>query len=481
MASRPPDQATDLPRLRVLGSRDKDRLHQAALTILARTGMEVHLAPARALLQEAGCRIRDDLLVTVPPGLVEKALASAPSSFTVFDRHGREAMEVGGRRSYFGTGSDLMYHHDPVTGRRREAVLEDVARAARLCQALEHIDFLMSYAFPSDLPPRRAWLKSLEAMVLNSTKPVVTVSDSVEDLARMWRIAAILRGGEDRAGSKPFLIHYTEPVSPLKHPGPSLAKLLYCAENRIPVTYSPAPIAGSTAPITPAGHLALGLAETLFGLVLHQLRAPGAPFILGMGPAVMDMSTSQCSYNAPEYYLAYVGFIEMSHYYDLPSWGYAGTSDSQLPDAQSAFEAGVLTYLAALCGANLCHDVGYLDFGRAGALEAIVLGEEYISQTRRFMEGLPVNEETLALEVIDQVGSRGHYLTQPHTLRHLRQVQWRPSLLNRQSFSQWRAKGAKPLEEVAREKRDALLAGAAPEPLNPALVERIRKVVENYK
>jgi trimethylamine--corrinoid protein Co-methyltransferase len=176
-----------------------------------------------------------------------------------------------------------------------------------------------------------------------------------------------------------------------------------------------------------------------------------------------------------------VGFIEMTHFYDLPSWGYAGTSDSQLPDAQSAFEAGVLTYLAALSGANLCHDVGYLDFGRTGALEAIVMGEEYVSQARRFMAGLPVNEETLALEVIDRVGPRGHFLTQPHTLKNFRQVQWRPSILSRDGFSQWQAKGARPLEESARAKRDAILAGSAPQPLDPVLARRIREVVRTFK
>ena len=203
--------------------------------------------------------------------------------------------------------------------------------------------------------------------------------------------------------SNPYFIHYAEPISPLKHPFHSLDKLLFCAEKHIPAIYSPAPISGSTAPITLAGHVAQGLAECFCGLVIHQLRAEGAPFLMGMGAAVLDMATSQCSYNAPEYYLAYMAMIEMSHYYDLPSWGYAGTSDSQIPDGQATLEAGLLTFLSAFSGANLNHDVGYLDFGRAASLDMVVICDEIIDQIRRMKRGIPVNDDMLALDAIREV------------------------------------------------------------------------------
>jgi trimethylamine--corrinoid protein Co-methyltransferase len=148
--------------------------------------------------------------------------------------------------------------------------------------------------------------------------------------------------------------------------------------------------------MTVAGHVVQGLAECFFGLVIHQLTAPGAPFLMGMGAAVLDMATSQCSYNAPEYLMAYMGMVEMSHYFDIPNWGYAGTSDAQIPDGQATFEAGLLTYLSTAAGSNLNHDVGYLDFGLTGSLEMIVIMDEVIDQIRRIQKG-----------IVDRRGSSG--------------------------------------------------------------------------
>ncbi len=469
------------PTLNFLTDQDKQRLHQAACHILSRVGMDIFHDKALNLLGAVGCALKGQRRVTIPAELVEKAIQSAPKSIKIFDRAGQEAMDLGGRRTYFGTGSDLLYAFDLDTGERRPAVLDDVRRAAAVCQALKNIDFIMSCAHPSDVAAWRAYLASFEAMVLNSTKPLVCTAEGAEDLSQMWAAAAIIRGGEEAARQKPYLIHYAEPTSPLKHSRTSLAKLLFCAAKEIPLVYSPAPIAGSTAPMTIAGHVALGLAECLCGLVIHQLSRPGAPFIMGVGPAVLDMATSQCSYNAPEYYLSYMAVIEMSHHYDLPSWGYAGTSDSQIPDEQAAFEAGVLTYLTTLAGANLNHDVGYLDFGRCGALEFLVMNDDFIGQARRFCQGVPIDDQNLALEVIEKVGPKGTYLAEEHTFQHFRRVQWRPNLLNRQGWDKWRAQGGKSYRQAARERLNHLLSAPPAPPLPPEASERIRAVVEAFR
>jgi trimethylamine--corrinoid protein Co-methyltransferase len=241
----------------------------------------------------------------------------------------------------------------------------------------------------------------------------------------------VLRGGDAPLRDKPYWVHLSGPISPLKHPFKSIDKLIFCARTGMPVIYCPAPIAGSTAPMTVAGHVVQGLAECLFGLVVHQLAAPGAPFLMGMGPAVLDMATSQCCYNAPEFLMAYLAVVEMSNFLDIPNWGYAGTSDSQIPDGQATFEAGLLTFLSAAAGSNLNHDIGYLDFARAGSLEMIVIMDEVIDQIRRIQQGIEIDEEQLAVEVIGQGGRQGQFLTHPHTLKHLRSTQWRPGIICR--------------------------------------------------
>jgi trimethylamine--corrinoid protein Co-methyltransferase len=248
----------------------------------------------------------------------------------------------------------------------------------------------------------------------------------------------------------------------------------------MPVIYCPAPIAGSTAPMTVAGHVVQGLAESLFGLVVHQLAAPGAPFLMGMGPAVLDMATSQCCYNAPEFLMAYLAVVEMSNHLGIPNWGYAGTSDSQIPDGQATLEAGLLTYLSAVAGSNLNHDIGYLDFARAGSLEMIVIMDEVIDQIRRMQQGIEIDEEQLAVEVIGQGARQGHFLTHPHTLRHLRSTQWRPTLICRRGHERWREEGGTTLLDRARERMAHILATHQPTPVPAeawAAMERIKKTV----
>ena len=470
------------PELRFLSPQDRRSLHQAVLQLLAQTGMQLQHDEALALLRDAGCEVEPQgeyHRVRLSPELVQRALDSAPSSIQVFDRAGAAALDLGGHRTFFGTGSDLLYTLDPGTRQRHRSLLEDVRRAARVADGLEQLDFIMSYATPSDVPPAESYLRSVHAMMQCSQKPIVCTADTRADLFAMWELAVVLRGSEQALRDAPYLVHYAEPVSPLKHPRSSVDKLLLCADKGIPAIYSPAPIAGSTAPMTVAGHVVQGLAECLCGLVMHQLRVPGAPFLLGMGPAVLDMATVECSYNAPEYYLSYLAVIEMSHHYDLPSWGYAGHSDSQLPDGQGVMEAAMISLLASLAGANLCHDVGYLDFGRMGSLEQLLIVNEVLSLVRRLNQGIPINDETLALDVIGEAAPTGNFLGHKHTRRNVRTTQWRPSLLSRLGHQQWQDAGATTLRERAAQQLEQALAHRAPQ-LPEAQQQQMAAIVQNF-
>ncbi len=468
------------PVLCFLSQEDQDQIYQAALRIISEIGMLVFQEEALTLLKNAGCSIEEEKLVKIPSTLVEHAVKTTPNNISVFDREGNPAMELGGYHSYFGTGSDLMYAVTAEGFERRLCSLADIRRAARVVDALPNLDFIMSFAHPHEVTANRAYLSSFLAMVENSTKPIVVTAECRNDLKEMWEIARILRGSADAVVEKPYFIMYGEPISPLKHPIHSLEKLLFCAEKRIPVIYSPAPLAGSTAPMSIAGHVAQGLAESFFGLVIHQLKAEGAPFLMGMGAAVLDMVTSQSSYNAPEYYMAYIAMIEMSHYVDLPSWGYAGTSDSQVPDGQATFEAGLETFMATLAGANLNHDVGYLNFGLSGSLDMIVITDEIIDMCRRMKRGIPVNDDTLALHAIRDVGHAGHHLIHPHTLKHLRATQWRPELINRKGYDQWEKEGKTTLLDRARQKLSKILTEHKPLAISEEKLQKIRKQVEEF-
>jgi trimethylamine--corrinoid protein Co-methyltransferase len=467
------------PRLSFLAESDKEKIYHAALTVLENTGMRLLHEDARKLLQDAGCQV-DGEKVRMPSTLVEQAVKSAPSNVAIFDRNGEHAMDLGGRRAYFGTGSDLMYHTD-ADGHRHHTRLEDIKRSAFVADALDNIDFIMSFAHPHELDPGRAYVESFLAMSLNSVKPIVNTAKGRHDLKAMWEITKVFRGGDVQLREKPYWIQYAEPISPLKHPFDSVDKLLFCAETGMPVIYSPAPIAGSTAPMTLAGHVVQGLAECFFGLVIHQLTSKGAPFLMGMGAAVLDMATSQCSYNAPEYLMAYMAMVEMSHYFDIPNWGYAGTSDSQIPDGQAMFEAGLLSFMATFAGSNLNHDVGYLDFGLTGSLEMVVIMDEIIDQIRRMQKGIPVDADQLALETIAAGAAQGQFLTQPHTLKHLRSTQWRPQLINRQGFEQWKMAGATSLLDRGKTRLNQILKTHQVKALDPQVQKEVQGIVDKYE
>ena len=464
-----------------LGDDDKRAIYDAALEIIGTVGMRVHQPAALELLGAAGAELVGDDLVRLPARLLERARSTAPAVVPVFDREGEPAMRLGGRRSYFGTGSDLMNVYDLETGQRRLAGLGDVTTAARLCDGLDNIDFVMSCAYPNDIADaHRAYVNEFRAMVTGTTKPMVVTAEGVADLEVMWRIACVLRGSAEALAAKPYFVMYGQPSSPLEHPRDSLDKLLFCADKGIPAIYSPAPLAGATAPITVAGHIAQGVAESLFGLVVHQLRKPGAPFVFGIGPAVLDMATAQSSYNAPEYLMTYLGAIEMARWLDLPNWGYGGTSDAQLVDAQAGLEAGELTLLAMMAGSNLNHDVGYLDYGMTGALELVVIVDEFIAMNRRLFAGVTVDRETLGLEVIAQAGPGGDFLSTRHTARHLRTAQWRPTIINRKSHERWLEDGGADLREQARRKALRLLATHTAPPLAPDVAARVDALVEGF-
>ncbi len=459
---------------------DKTAIYEAALEILGAIGQRVHHPEALGLLRAAGAEVVEPDLVRVPRELVEKARRTAPPVIEVYDRSGEHAMSLGRLNAYFGNGSAVTSVYDVKTGEHRPTVLADGEMAARLCDALPQVDFVMAYAHPGDFDPHVALLQSFRAMVKNTAKPLCVVAENGRDLAAMTGIAEAVRGGAAQLAAKPYFVLYLEPTSALSHPVDSLEKLLFCADRGIPAIYSPAPLAGGTAPITIAGQIAQGTAESLLGLVIHQLRNPGAPFVFGIGPAVLDMATSQSSYNAPEYLMGYVCAIELAKWLDLPNWGYAGTTDAQTIDAQAGMEAAELTFLSLVTGSNLNHDLGYLDYGMTGSLELIVLTDEFLAMNRKLVAGVEVTPETLAVDVIRDVGPGGDFLSHRQTAKQVRKAQWRPTILNRQGYVRWLEEGGLDLREKARLKALRLLEAHEPAPLPEEVAARIDELVAGF-
>ena len=465
------------PRLSMFTNQDCLRIHRASLAILHRTGVEVFGEAGLKLFKEAGANV-DGNRVRLPASLVEWALASVPGSFDLYRRGSVEvALHLDGQQVYFGPGSDTLRYLDPRSGERREFQMEDLIDTMHVLDGLPEIGFLMSVGIPRDVPAGRHYRYQFAAMLEGSTKPIVFVCNDLADIEAIAAMAAAAAGGMESLSAHPSLLHYSEPSTPLQHSREATEKLLFCARHRIPVTHSPAPMMGGTAPVTLAGAVALGNAEMLSGLVMHQLENPGAPFLYGHGVHHLDMKTMVSVYGAPEFQLARVMAAEMGRFYGLPVWGYAAHSDSKLIDAQAAVDAQFSIQVALLAKTNLNHDVGYLESGLTNSPEMMVLADEIISMNRKFMEGVSLEEEYLALDVIDQIGPGGQFMSSDHTMNHWREL-WTPQVFDRQRLERWEARGAKDVNARIREKTLALMEAHRPEPLPETVQAEIDRILQ---
>jgi trimethylamine--corrinoid protein Co-methyltransferase len=465
-----PDLPRVRPKMNMLSREDCLRLHQASLQVLHKTGVEVYSPSGLELLKKAGTAVTGNL-VKIPPSLIEWAIASAPDRFNLYKRGTNEvAIKLDGQACYFGPGSDTFRYLDPRSGRRRDFQLADIADCMRVCDALPEIGFVMSVGVPRDVPTETYYRYQFVTMIKNTTKPIVVVCDGREDVEAIANMAAAAAGGMDKLSQYPTFLVYSEPTTPLQHSLEATDKLLFCADHKIPVTHSPAPMMGGTAPITIAGAVVLGNAEMLSGLLIHQLQNPGAPFLYGHGVHHLDMKEMISVYGAPEFQLARVMAAEMAKFYSLPVWGYAGHSDSKVADGQAAADAQFSVMVALMAKTNLNHDVGYLESGLTNSPEMMVLTNEIISQTRRFAEGVRLDDEALALDVIDAVGPGGEFLSTDHTMAHWREL-WLPQIFDRQRLEPWQEKGSQTVNDRLREKTIALMDDHAVEPL-PDSIER---------
>ena len=465
-----------VPQLQMLHPGQCQTVHQASLEILQRTGAQVFHNEAVSLLRQAGATVGDDNLVRIPPALVDWALQAAPPTISLYRRGSADVgVRLAAGHVNFGTGSDCLHYLDPRSGAVRDFTAADVVDCVRLCDALPEINFVMSMGIPADLGSANVYRQQFALMLRHTVKPIVFVADTRSDCEAIVGLAAAAAGGLAQLQQRPTLLLYSEPTSPLRHSQTATDKLLYMAEQGLPVVHSPAPMMGGTAPVTLAGGLALGNAEALSSLVIHQLKQNGAPFVYGSGLHHLDMRTAISVYGAPEFQLARVAVAEMGRFYGLPTWGYAGHSDSQVMDEQAASDATFSTLLALLSGANLVHDVGYLEAGLTTSPEMIVFTDEIIAMMRRFVAGFDLSAEALALDVIHQVGPGGDFLSEDHTLEHFRDF-WQPTLFGRRRAAEWRAAGSPRLGARLREKTLALLEAHRVEPLPAAAAEAVERL-----
>jgi len=444
-------------QLRVLSVEDSRQIHQAALRILRETGMSVQDDDTRKLLQDRGCRKSRDGYLRFEEELVQQALATVPRTMRLYDRNGNLAVDTREGGPYFAPGVNCVDVLDYQTGQHRPCRLDDIAKTARVCDRLPHLDLVASLGYPSDVAPAEDALATVRALVAETRKPVAFTGHNEIEARQIWTYLAEVAGSWDTLIAQPFALELTGPTSPLKLSEEACRRLRQAARQHLPVVCYPGIMPGVTAPITLAGTLAQSAAEILAGIVVHQLEGPGAPVLSGSAILPMDMRTGSLAYGSPEYALA--GLAEVDYFNDIgvPSWTGAGCTDAHTIDAQAAAEVGMNLLAAALAGTAFIHNLGYMSAGKTGSLEMLVLCDELAGMARQFTSGITVNDDTLAVEVTQRAAPTGSYLGDKHSVRHARTALWLPILFQRTSLYSWNISGSTTLNERIQDKLRALL------------------------
>ncbi|MEL7563447.1 MAG: trimethylamine methyltransferase family protein [Dehalobacterium sp.] len=453
-----------------------EELHLASLEVLERTGVQVDHPEALKLLKDAGCIVEGNR-VRIPGWLVEEAIRLAPRKVTLANRLGKRVMHLEKNHVYFGTGSDLPFTIDLESGLRRRSTKKDVEQACKVMDYLPNYDFVMSYAIASDTPSQASDLHQFEAMTVNTVKPIVFTAHNEKNTRALIEMAAAVVGGYDELRKNPFIALYSEPISPLVHTKDGIAKMFACIECGVPVTYVSGVVAGGTTPVTKAGCIVQMNAEALSGLVMAQLKQKGASIIIGGNGTPLDMKNQTTLYGSPEHAMNYAVLTQLSQYYQLPIFTEAGCSNSTLPDAQAGFEAGINLLMARLSGANLVHDVGYLEGGKTGSLAFLTMCNDYMDMVRYMGRGTSINEDTIAVDAIDEVGPGGNFLGSNHTFKHFRKEIWSPALFTRMFWEIWEEKGAKSFADRARELAVEILASHSAQPIAPEARDEMLRII----
>lgn len=467
------------PNFQVLSEDQIERIYFAALDVIEKTGARFHHEGAIEIFKNSEAVVTDGNLVRVPASLVERAIKCHPRKITLTGRTGKNVMKLQKDEVAFGTGSDLPFTYDRETRKRRRTTYQDVYNAGKILDYLPNLDFLMSHGIVQDVPnPQTYDRHQFMAMLEGCTKPMVLTSVDGEGLEDLWKMATLFRGGEKEYRLNPMFIAYIEPISPLKNDRTAVEKLLFCAEKGIPCMYTPCPSSGATAPATIAGMLVQSLAETLMASVLTYLKNPGMPLVMGGVTTVLDMITTAYSYGAPELSLASAANTDISKWLGLLMFSTGGCSDSKTLDEQAAIESATSLYYAFLSGANLVHDVGYLDSGVNASLESLVMCDEIIGMIKQIGKGISTEDEYLALELIDKIGPGGEYLTSDHTLRHYKEW-FQPKLQDRSDYETWVREGKKTMLDRINEETDRIIKEHEPEPIDEKLHNELKKIIED--
>lgn len=446
---------------RPLADTDIENIHQNVLRVFSEVGVQVNHDEALGVFKKAGAKVESgSSIVKFDEKMVMELIGEAPSDINLCGREpdGSLDCKIGGQRVYMGTGGTALNVQDPGCTDNRRSQVRDIMNMARVVNELENIHFYMLNIFPHDVEHEDIDVNRFGAALNRTKKHIMGGVYTVEGIRNVIKMAEMIAGSAQALRERPFISMVACIISPFKLDESYGRLAIEAARNRIPLVVPAEPLCGATAPVTLAGNLVVDCVDTLTGVMLAQLVNPGTPVLFGCISSITDLRDMKYLAGAVEMGLLNAAAAQMAQFYKLPIYATAGMSDAKVNDVQAGYESAITNLLTALAGANFIHDAaGFLEFCMTASFDKLVIDNEIIGMVMRAVQGIQVDETTLAFDEIRKVGPGGHYVSSRHTRRHMRSEQYMPTLSDRENRDTWLAAGGKDTGTRATEKSLSIL------------------------
>jgi len=468
--------------LKVLSEQEIKLIHEASINILENTGIVVHSRRILELLDTNDAIIDyDKKLVKLPGKLVEDCLKKIPEVFNLYDRNGNKSITIGDGITKCCSGCDCIYIIDANTNERRKAALKDVENFALISENLKNIDIVAVPFITQDVHAKTAELYGVKCLYENTTKPILFATESSSVTASIIQFMKIIVGKEDITEC-PTAIGVFSPISPLYWSEEVADALIEASNEGVPVTILPEPMPGITAPYSLAGMLTINNTEVLSGVVISQLVRPGAPIMYGSTWTSYDMKRSMAIIGSPETSILGIAGRQMAEYYNMPAYTTAPNSDSNTHDEENSWEKTISAFCSICAGNDVIVNLGIFATGLTISLEQLVLDDELAGIIRRVHNGISVNQDTIGINIINNVGPRGNFLMEDHTLKYLRSEEFRESKLpNSTNYEKWIRSGSPDIVRNANKIVKDILRDGNNKPLDDNCVRRMSNVIKEFE
>ena len=459
------------------------KINQTVMQIIEEVGFEVNSEIAIELFEKYGARVdREKSRVHLSPQKAQELIKTAPAEIRLCGQDEKLDIFLGGNRVHAGTGGTALYIYEPESGQRRLAKLEDLKRIVKLVDQLDNIHLCMLSTYPTELQVEQVDVNRFFTGLNNTTKHVMGGVYTQEGVEQVIRMAEIVAGSAEALKERPLVSMIACSISPFMIDGKYGDLVVSIAKRGIPLVCPAEPLCGATSPVTLAGNLVVQTVDSLIGVMLAQIVNPGTPVIFGSVASSTDLRNLKYLAGSVEMGLINAAGAQMAHFYQLPFYATGGMTDSKVLDSQSGYESAITSLMCALAGANFIHDAaGLMEFAMTMCPEKLVIDNEILGMVMRAVEGIKVDDDTLAFDLIKQVGPGGNFVTAKHTRKFMRREHYQPSLSDRNSREDWEAKGSKTSWQRAAEKVQELLAShkySLPDDARKQILSEIKDIVD---